>query len=264
MIETLAVFRIAWAQMLVYRLNFLLWRVRTVLMFLLTYFTWWTIFQSQTEVFGYTKTTILSYLLILAVIRAIVLSSRTTDIMNRINDGSFTNFLVKPIGVIKFYFSQDIADKLLNCIFMLFEISMIVILLKPNLIIQTSLSVNLLFIFALILAVFLWFFTNMIISLMAFWVENSWGPLFLLMILVDPLGGGLFPLDILPEGVFNFLMFTPFPYLIYFPAKVYLNHFSTSQLIVYFITFIFWVITAGFLTTWVLRKGLKHYTAQGN
>lgn len=264
MIETIAVFKIAWAQMLVYRLNFALWRVRTILMFLLVYFTWWTIFQSQDQIFGYNRVSILSYLLILAVIRAVVLSSRTTDVMNKINDGSFTNFLVKPIGIIRYYFSQDIADKLLNCIFMIFEISMILILFKPELIIQSNVFSIFLFLVALILAILLWFSVNMMISLMAFWVENSWGPLFILMIFVDPLGGGLFPLDILPKGIFNFLMLTPFPYLIYFPAKVYLNSFSTSQLILYFSIFIFWVITAWVIMGWVLRKGLKYYTAQGS
>lgn len=262
--ETLAVFKIAWAQMLVYRLNFVLWRVRTVLMFLLVYFIWWTVFQDSNEVFGYTQASILTYIVMIAVIRAITLSSRATDVMNKINDGSFTNFLVKPLNVIKFYFSQDIADKLLNIIFMVFEISLILILLRPELIIQTNSIYIFLFAVSLILAILLWFFVNMIISLMAFWVENSWGPLFLMMIFVEGLGGGLFPIDILPKEVFNFLMITPFPYLIYFPAKVYLNSFSTQEMILYFSIFIFWVITGWVLMNRTLKKGLKHYTAGGH
>lgn len=264
MVETLAIFKIAWAQGLVYRLNFVLWRIRTILQFLLVYFIWWTIFQSQDKIFGYTRSSILTYVLVLAVVRAIVLSSRATDVMNKINDGSITNFLVRPMGILKFYFYQDLADKFLNILFMIFEISAIVFLLKPEIIVQTNVFTNSLFATTLILGIILWFCINMIISLLSFWVENSWGPLFLLMIFMEGLGGGLFPIDILPKGIYDFLMLTPFPYLIYFPAKIYLSSFPVDQLILYYSVFIFWLISSWVAMNWILRLGLKHYTASGN
>lgn len=259
-----AIFKISWEQGFVYRLNFLLWRVRTILQFLLVYFIWWTVFQSTSQVFGYSESSILTYIVILVFIRTIVFSSRTADVMNKINDGSIASFLLKPIGILKFYFAQDLADKLLNILFMIFEISAILFLIKPRIIIQTDLVFFLLFMLSLFLALMLWFCINMIISLMAFWVENSWGPLFLLMIFLEGMGGGIFPIDILPKGIFDFLMLTPFPYLIYFPAKLYLGGFNSSQLTIYFLIFIFWVTIGFILTNWVLKLGLKHYTSVGN
>ena len=264
MSNSIAIFKIAWEQGLVYRLNFTLWRVRTVLQFLLVYFIWWTVFQSSSRVFGYTQESILTYVVILVLIRTIVFSSRATDVMNKINDGSIASFLLRPIGIIKYYFTQDIADKLLNIVFMIFEISAILLLLKPHIIIQTNFNNLLLFSAALSLGIILWFCINMVISLMAFWVENSWGPLFLLTIFLEGLGGGIFPIDILPKGIFEFLMLTPFPYLIYFPAKLYLGGFQTSERIIYFLIFTFWVIIGLILTNWILKLGLKHYTSVGN
>lgn len=262
--NTWAIFKISWEQGLVYRLNFALWRVRTVLQFLLVYFIWWTVFQSSSQVFGYSQSSILTYIVIMVLIRSIVFSSRATDVMNKINDGSIASFLLRPIGVIKFYFAQDIADKLLNIVVMIFEISAILFLLKPEIIIQTN-SINiLLFSVALILGIILWFCISMIISLMAFWVENSWGPLFLLMIFLEGMGGGIFPIDILPKAVYQFMMLTPFPYLIYFPAKLYLGGFDLPSLVLYFLVFIFWVMTGLILTNWILKLGLKHYTLVGN
>lgn len=262
--NTWAIFKISWEQGLVYRLNFTLWRVRTVLQFLLVYFIWWTVFQSGIEVFGYTQQSILTYVVILVLIRTIVFSSRATDVMNKINDGSIASFLLKPVGIIKFYFAQDLADKLLNIVFMIFEISAILFLLKPEIIIQTNFTNLFLFSVALILGIILWFCINMIISLMAFWVENSWGPLFLLMIFMEGLGGGLFPIDILPKGIYDFLMLTPFPYLIYFPAKLYLGAFTVYERLFYFLTFLFWVIMGISLTYRILRAGLKHYASEGS
>lgn len=264
MADFIAVFKISWAEGFVYRLNFILWRFRTVLQFLLVYFIWWTIFQSQNQVFGYTQSSILTYIVMIAVIRAVVLSSRTTDLMNKINDGSINNFLLKPISFLKFYFAQDIADKLLNIFFMIFEISAILNLLKPEIIIQTNIFNLFLFSISLILAIILWFCINMIISLMAFWVENSWGPLFLITIFLEGLGGGLFPIDILPKGLFNLIMLTPFPYLIYFPAKIYLGGFSNIQHLLFLSIFICWVLTGWILMNQILKSGLKHYTSGGS
>lgn len=263
MSETLAVFKISWEQMLIYRLNFILWRIRTVLQFLFTYFIWWSVFATQNEVFGYSQSTILTYVLMVTMIRAIVLSSRANDIINKINDGSISNFLLKPIGLFKFFIAQDFADKLLNTFFMIIEVSLIILFFKPVIFLQPNLVYIVFFIISLFLAAVLWFQINMVIGLMAFWVENSWSQLFLLMIFIEGLGGGLFPLDILPKYIFTFLMLTPFPYLVYFPAKIYLGGFSPEQNSFYFLIFLCWVLFLFFFMKLVLKKGLKHYSSEG-
>lgn len=259
-----AVFKISWEQGLVYRLNFILWRVRSILQLLLVYFIWWTVFQSQNQVFGYTKETILTYILAASLIRAIVLSSKATDVTNQINDGSIVNFLVKPLGFIKYYLARDMADKLLNISFVILEISLFVVFLKPQIIIQTNIVVLFLFLLAAFLGIIVYFCVNFLISLTAFWVENSWGPLFLLMIFLEGFGGGIFPIDILPKDFFDILMLTPFPYFIYFPAKLYLGTMSSQQIVFGFLVLSFWVISMWFIMTWVFRAGLRHYTAVGH
>lgn len=263
MSESLAVFKISWEQMLVYRLNFILWRIRTVLQFLFTYFIWWSVFTTQNEVFGYNQSTILTYILLVTLVRAIVLSSRANDIINKINDGSISNFLLKPIGLFKFFIAQDFADKLLNTFFMIIEVSLITAFFKPAIFLQLNMENIVFFVISLFLAAVLWFQMNMIIGLMAFWVENSWSQLFLLMIFIEGLGGGLFPLDIMPKNIFNFLMMTPFPYLVYFPAKIYLGGFSAGQESLYFSIFLCWVLFLYFFMKVVLKKGLKHYSSEG-
>lgn len=259
-----AVFKISWEDSLVYRLNFILWRVRTILQLLLVYFIWWTIFQTQTQIFGYTQSSILTYILVSSVIRAIVLSSRAMDVSNQINDGSVVNFLIKPLGFIQYYFSKDLADKFLNITFVILEIGLIIFLLKPEIIIQTDPAILLLFILATIGGIVAYFCIGFMISLLSFWVENSWGPMFLIFIFLEGFGGALFPIDILPKGAFNILMLTPFPYLIYFPAKLYLGQFSSDQLILYFSILASWSISLWLIMRLVVSKGLHHYTAVGH
>ncbi|MDP2671945.1 MAG: ABC-2 family transporter protein [Candidatus Daviesbacteria bacterium] len=264
MSKYLAVFQISWEQGLVYRLNFFLWRVRTVIQFLLVYFIWWTVFQSTESVFGYNQSSILTYIMAAALIRAIVLSSRATDLTNQINDGSVANFLTKPLGFIRYYLARDFADKLLNISFVIAEITLIILLLKPKIIFQDDLAILALFVVAAILGIILNFTIGFLISLTSFWVENSWGPLFLIMILLEGLGGGLFPIDILPSGVFNILMLTPFPYLIYFPSKIYLGTMHINEVIFGFMVLSVWIAMLWQLMLVTLRAGFRHYTVQGH
>lgn len=258
------VFKISWENSLVYRLNFMLWRVRSILQLLLVYFIWWTVFQSQTQVFGYTQSSILTYIVVAALIRAVILSSRAIDIAGHINEGSVVNFLVKPLSFIQYYFSRDLADKLLNISFVTVEIILLIMFLKPPIIYQQDLTILLLFASAAILGILLYFAIAFVIGMLAFWVENAWGPLFLVMILLEGFGGGLFPIDILPKSIADIFLLTPFPYLIYFPARIYLGTLPPDEIIRGFIILSFWIIVGFLVMVKILDAGLKKYTAYGN
>lgn len=259
----LAVFKISWEQGLVYRLNFVLWRVRSVLQLLLTYFVWWTVFQSNSSVFNYSQSQILSYIMVAALIRAIILSTRVADVAGQINEGSIVNFLVKPLGVIRYHFARDIADKLLNIAFVVFEVALLLFILKPPLVLQQSLQILILFLLATILGLILYFAFALIIGLLSFWVENVWASLFLVMVFLEGFGGGLFPIDILPNPFYKFLLLTPFPYFIYFPAKIYLGTLPMSEVMLGFTVLVFWTAVMFLLLQWVLQRGLRRYSAFG-
>lgn len=258
------IFRVTWQEYLIYRVQFVLWRLRTTLQLLLVYFIWWNAFQSQREVFGYTTASIVTYILVAALIRAVVLSTRVTNLIDSINTGNVVNFLIKPIGFIRYYLTREVADKLFNIIFFIVEISILIFLLKPPLIFQTDATSLLLFFLAIGCGLIIYFCINFIISLTAFWVDNSWGPIFLMSILLESLGGGLFPIDILPKQLFNILMLTPFPYLIYFPAKLYLGGMSFSEITFGFSIIFIWILVLILLTRLVLNAGFRHFTAVGN
>src|SRR3989344_135447 len=259
-----SIFNISWQNMLIYRLNFVLWRFRTVLQFLLVYFVWWTVFQTQTSVFGYTEASILTYVLISALTRAIVLSSRIMDIGGHISEGGIVNFLVKPQRIIGFYFARDLADKLLNISFVIFELAGIYFLLKPEIIIQTNINILLQFILSIVLAMVLYFALSFAFGLLAFWLENIWGIYFLFFMSIEALGGGLFPIDILPERFANMILLTPFPYLLYFPAKVYTGTLGYDQLMSGFTILSIWTVISWVLMKRVLNAGLRMYTAVGH
>lgn len=259
----LAIFNISWQNEFVYRLNFILWRFRMVLQLLMAYFIWSTVFKNQNSIFGYTQKTIITYILIASFTRAIIFSSRLMDVAKHINEGGIINFLVKPQRIIDFYFARDLADKTLNVLFSIFEILLILIIFKPPIILQSDIGTLFLFALSFILGIIIFFSIGLMFGLLTFWLENIWGIYFLFFILIDALGGGLFPIDVLPQSLSRILLLTPFPYLLYFPVKVYLGSLDTNQLISGFSISFFWVIFCVFLMKKVLNAGLRNYTAVG-
>lgn len=258
-----AVFKISWEQATTYRLNFALWRVRLILGLLMTYFVWWTVFKTQKQIFGYTEGAILSYILVAAVMRAIIISSRVMDVAGQIAQGDVVNFLVKPLNFIRYYFYRDIADKLLNILFVVFETILLIWLFRPPIIIQTNPATLMLCLLSVVLGLILFFTITFTVGMFAFWMEDAWAPFMLLYIFLESLGGGLFPIDILPKAVSTILLLTPFPYLLYFPTKVYLGTLTSVELLTGFSILTFWVIFLWYLMLKVYRAGLRHYSSFG-
>lgn len=258
------VFKNTWAEYFTYRLNFVMWRVRTMLQLLATYFLWLAIFQTrQGEIFGYTQNLILTYILGTAFLRSIVFASRTIDIGDEINRGNLTNFLLKPISYFKYWFTRDLADKILNISFAIFELTAIYFLLKPNIFFQQDLLAILLFLIATILALFLYFYINFLLGLLAFWTPEVWAPRFLFFIFLEFFAGALFPLDILPKFLFETLKFSPFFYLQFFPLKIYLGQLNFGQVVQGFAICLAWIVIFYQALRVVWNRGLRVYSAEG-
>lgn len=118
----LELFKISFQQEFVYRLNFIMWRVRNVLQIFLVFFLWDTVFSnSQRVVFGYDRAKILTYVFGLVLVRAFVLSARAVDVGGEVARGDLSNYLLKPISYFKYWLTRDLSSKALNLIFAVFE-----------------------------------------------------------------------------------------------------------------------------------------------
>lgn len=247
-----------------YRLNFIMWRVRTVFQLLTIYFLWWAIFQSrQEEIFGYSQKLILTYILGVSLLRAVVFASRTVDVGEQISRGDLTNFLLRPISYLKYWFTRDLADKVLNIFCAVFEVTLIFWLLRPSIMIQTNFLLLFLFLASAILALVLFFYINFLFGLLGFWTPEVWAPRFVFFIFIEFLAGGLFPLDILPKLLYETLQLLPFSYLLFFPLKIYLGQLSNLQILEGFTVGFFWVLIFYQIVKLVWHRGLLIYSAEG-
>jgi ABC-2 type transport system permease protein len=141
----------------------------------------------------------------------------------------------------------------------------LVLILKPNIFWQSDPLILLAFITSLLIAMFIYFCLLMLTNFVPFWVpELSWGAQFLVIIvIVEFLSGSFFPLDVFPPLVYQILRFTPFPYLVFIPIKIYLGSFSMSLVLQSLGIGVAWGIILWKIMNYVWKKGLLVYDAVG-
>ncbi len=252
-----------WDETFVYRLNFSIWRIRTVISLLITYFLWLALLGNGSFIFGYTKAQMITYILGTAFIGNLVLSSRSATIGDEINTGDLSNYLIKPMNYFTYWFFRDLGDKAMNMSFALIEFFLIFILLKPDFYLQPNIIYVVLFVIALLISITILFFLNVLVSLLAFWVDEVWPLRFIFFIIIQFFAGSLFPLDILPKPLFLIFSSLPFPYLLYFPMKIYLGNENWQGILVGFLISVIWIFLLIKFTNFLWEIGLRKYSAQG-
>jgi ABC-2 type transport system permease protein len=95
----------------------------------------------------------------------------------------------------------------------------------------------------------------------AFWTERATAIEQFWFLFYLFLSGMIAPLNVFPEGVKAIVMWTPFPYLIYFPASLLVGlPVNAGQGFGVMLAWsgLFWGINR-----WLWRRGLRHYSGMG-
>lgn len=248
----------------IYRLNFLLWRFRSLVGFLALFFFWLAIYGGRAEFLGYQKSQMLTYVVGITFLRGLVLASRSVDLAGQIRSGDLTKIVLAPWKIFSYWLTRDLADKLLNLFFVLLEIGLILAIFNFPFYFPQSLLSYLYFFLLVILAVFLYFFLSFILSITAFWTEEVWAFRWLFgIIFLEFFAGAFFPLDVLPLWLQKIIYFTPFPYLVFYPLKIWLEQISGIIALKAILVSGIWLIVFYWLAKSLWQKGAKNYGAYG-
>lgn len=248
----------------VYRVNFVFWRLQVFVSFVIFYSLWSAVGHSRGYVGIYSLSQLVTYFVIGYVIRALVFTTRTADIGGDIQQGNLSSLLLKPISTIKYYLSRDLIDKLFNLFFMIIEFVLLLILFKPQISTPSLLNIFIFIIFvALSIAIF--FFYSLTISFITFWADNAWSSRFLFgYVFVNLFSGQFIPLDLLPNSVSQILKYTPYPYMFFYPVKIWLGQITPDQAGYYLISGLANLLFICLLSQFMWQRGIRRYQSYGN
>ena len=174
--------------------------------------------------------------------------------------GKVSPYLIQPLHPFFRYFAQHIAEQITRFPFALL-IALIFFILNPESFWIPTLGTALLAGMSTFLSFLIQFLMQSIIATICFWTEKASSIEKLLFIPTLFLSGLLAPVESFPQYVKTWVYFTPFPYLINFPANLLSGNPANigSGIFVQ----ILWV----FLFFWIFRKtwksGTKKFTAMG-
>ena len=211
------------------RSTLLVERVGGFAILLSLYSFWGVLLKDKPSFLGYTRPEMLTYVLLINVLRSFVFTGRGWLIVGEISNGKISSYLVRPISYQGYALALDLAQKTVHLVSSILEILCLTVLLRGELLIPHHVQSWVLLVVAATVSSLLFFFMEFIVSSLAFWTSESAGPLFCFGMFLSFAGGAFFPLDVLPESLRRMLEATPFPYMVYFPARVFLGKVSAPE-----------------------------------
>lgn len=261
------VIRLAFMQRLAYRVNFLLEILSGILSSLIVIFLWMAVYRysSHDVLGGYSLAEMVTYLLGGGIINSMILTTAENhETSQSIQDGTLSGLLLQPISPYWIWLFRDFGSKIFFFLLGLGGYGMVMIFFREHLLLWASFESLLLFLLAIGLGAILQFLLFEGLSLLAFWVENTYGIRFTMRVILEVAGGAIIPISFFPSLLQKIFLSLPFPFIIYFPMRIYLGKIDPETILGEFIKEILWIAGLGIFNLWLWQKGIRHYSAMGD
>ncbi len=175
-------------------------------------------------------------------------------------EGRLSLRLLQPIDPVWHHVAQHLAQKITRLPLIAVFCGLFIVL-YPDAAWIPALSDICLGIIAIAIAFMLRFVIQYTFAMLAFWTERASAVQQFWYLFYIFLSGAIAPLEVFPDQVRQIIEWTPFPYMMHFPAMLLMGlpvNFGKSISIM-----IGWTILFILLNRWLWRKGLKQYSGMG-
>jgi ABC-2 type transport system permease protein len=274
------ILRIALAERLVYRGDFVLGTLMRFLPIVTQIFLWAAVFEAMSApgaaaeqtsagsgvtMRGYYYEDVVAYYLLTMLGRAFSsMPGLASGVARQIRDGEIKKFLIQPINWLGFLMVSRIAHKLAYYSVAIGPFALVFFLCRGYFTAGWPDAETLwAFVASLLMGFLLGFFLETTIGLISFWFLEISSLLFVYMLLSFFLSGHMFPLDILPEPWLTIVQWLPLRYLAYFPAAVFLGKIHGEELIWGLGLQLAWTLFFAATSQLLWRRGLMRYSGYG-
>ncbi|AFZ57833.1 ABC-2 family transporter protein [Anabaena cylindrica FACHB-243] len=255
--KALTLLSVYYAYMLEYRSELVLWILSGSLPIILMG-VW--IKAAQGGQFSLTSIDFARYFFAVFLVRQMTVVWVIFDFEREVIEGKLSPRLLQPIDPGFHHLANHVSERFARMPFVFLLIGFF-FLLYPQAFWLPSLPNLFLFSLASLLAFALRFLIQYTFAMFSFWTERAtalesfWFLFFLF------LSGMIAPLEVFPEAVRNVVMFTPFPYLIHFPASILVG--LPVDLTRGFLSILGWLLVFMGANRLLWRAGLKRYSGMG-
>lgn len=254
-----ALFNRAFALSTEYRAEMLIWIVSGSLPLIMMLI--WIGLAEDGPVGGYTATDFAAYFLTVFLVRQITVVWVLWDLDREIRLGELSPKLLRPLDPYWEHVAGNLAEKTLRIPIVLLPVAL-GLWLSGGRVDLSPLNITL-FVVTVAGAWLIRFNQQYSFGLLTFWFDQVLGLEQTYFALYIGLSGALVPLDLFPDTVRSVVAYTPFPYMIDFPAQVLLGKVAGADLWRGLAAQGAWVLAFAALRLLLWRQGLKRYGAVG-
>ena len=253
--------RISWSRYTAYRLNFFLQIIGPSLVFLFVkYNLWSSIYSSDPNMVikGYNFKQMITYHLWAFVVAQLAQGHTALNLAMDIRMGRISSYLIYPFNFWEFHTASFLGFQVLQLGITLLSLLIFGLIgILPALTSTTLVSG----IGVCLYVSFFWFILQYFTGILSFWLEETWILRVILQLITVFLSGAIIPLELFPDFLREFLNYTPFPYLTYYPIKVFMG--ETVNYTGFFTTITSWIVVGFIVNSIIWKRGIRLYTAAG-
>jgi ABC-2 type transport system permease protein len=213
---------------------------------------------------GWTRAEMVFYYLMVAVMDVFTaVNEDDWQIAADIREGAISQFLLKPIDYLWYRLCLFISGRMAFIMMAAVPLGVFIFCFRSYCVLPASETALLVFPVSVFLTALLQFFTSYAMAMLAFWLLEISTFIFILFAFEYIASGHLFPLSLLPPPLFHAIMFTPFPYQLYFPVGVYMGKITGPDLWNGLLVQFIWVMLAYYFARFMWQRGVKKYSAFG-
>jgi len=210
--------------------------------------------------FGLRPVDFARYFLAAFIVRQLTVVWVVWEFEREVVEGRLSPRLLQPIDPVWHHVASHVSERLARLPFAVLLVGLF-FLLYPQAFWVPSLGQFLLFLLVITLAFVLRFLIQYTFAMVAFWTERASALEQFWMLFFLFLSGLIAPLEVFPPLVRQVTLWTPFPYLVYFPASILIG--LPVNLGQGFLAMLGWSGLFFGLNRWLWRQGLKQYSGMG-
>lgn len=222
---------------------------------------WRTLVPDTAEQGGFSKSQMVAYAVLSTLIKASFARNESL-LASRVRSGEIAADLLKPFSFPLMYLCDTLGASLYQLMsravplfifcYFIFDIHIPV---------DTGLVLR--FLPAYVLSFVLFFLVSFLISSMAFYFVDIFPFWIFYAALITLLSGAIIPIDFFPPAMQQVLLFTPFPYLFYFPTLLLLGKPLAMGYDMFLLRYVILIAAMGALVALSYRGGIRRLTIAG-
>ena len=257
-------FKTEWQSYLEYRADIFIYALSSIVTPIIGLAVWISVANTGVNL-AYSKADLVTYFLLVMFINNITAVWGSYFVGEKINNGGFSMYLLKPISIMGEYAINNLVEKLQKLLFVTIGIILTSYFLLGFGYLEFKISVFSLVLFlpSLLMAIVINFILDMTLGLATFWTHDSYFLSSLSSLARDFFSGRIIPIIFLPMVVKEVVTLSPLRYVISFPIEVLLNKLTTPDLIFGFILEFSWLLVLLILYKLIFKLGVKRYQGYG-